>query len=41
MLLLATILVGAFIFGSALTDDVNDDDDHQGGMMVPVAVPTP
>ena len=40
MLLLATILLGAFIFGSVLTDDVDDDDDHQGGMMVPAAVPT-
>ena len=41
MLLLATILLGTFIFGAVLTDDVDDDDDLQGGMMVPVAVPTP
>ena len=41
MLLLATILLGTFIFGAVLTDDVDDDDDHQGGMMVPVAVPSP
>ena len=35
MLLLASILLGAFIFASVLTDDVDDDDDHQGGMMIP------
>ena len=32
MLLLATILLGVFIFANVLTDD---DDDHRGGMMIP------
>ena len=40
MLLLASILVGAFIFGTLLTDDADDDDDHQGGKMIPVTIPT-
>ena len=40
MLALAGILIGAFVFGTLLTDDADDDDDHQGGMMVPVRVPT-
>ena len=40
MLLLATILIGAFIFGSALTDDVDDDNDGPGGgMMIPAYNP--
>ena len=39
MLLLAGILIGAFIFGTLLSDDA-DDDDHQGGMMIPVTIPT-
>jgi hypothetical protein len=41
MLLLATILLGAFIFGAAFNDNVDDDDDHQGGMMIPAYVPSP
>ena len=40
MLLLASILIGAFIFGALLIDDADDDDDHQGGMMVPATIPT-
>jgi len=39
MLLLASILIGAFIFGALLIDDA-DDDDHQGGKMIPVTIPT-
>jgi len=39
MLLLATMMLGAWLFISAVgsTDDT-DDDDHGGGMMVPVSV---
>lgn len=40
MLLLATCLLGAFIIGTVLKDvDVDDDDDMDGGMMVPVHNP--
>ena len=35
MLLLASILLGAFLFNAILNEDVDDDDDHQGGMMIP------
>jgi hypothetical protein len=34
MLLLATCMLGGFIFASILKD-VDDDDDFSGGMMVP------
>jgi len=34
MLVLAATLLGAFIIGSLLTEDA-DDDDMDGGMMVP------
>ena len=34
MLLLATCMLGGFIFASILKD-VDDDDDFGGGMMVP------
>ena len=42
MLLLATMLLGIFIFGAAFrNDDVDEDDDGPGGgMMIPVAVPS-
>ena len=44
MLLLGTILLGAFIFSAAMsTEDINDDDDNNGpggGMMIPMTVPT-
>ena len=40
MLALATIMMAAFLFHAVFNDDVDDDDDHQGGMMVPVSVPT-
>ena len=41
MLLLATCLLGAFIFGAAFNDtDVDDDDDGtSGGMMIPAYNP--
>jgi len=41
MLLLATMMLGMWIFISALgSNDVDDDDHFDGGMMTPVAVPT-
>jgi hypothetical protein len=40
MLLLATCLLGAFIVGAALDDtNVDDDDDMDGGMLIPVHNP--
>ena len=39
MLVLATLLLGAFVL-HALTHDVDDDDDHGGGMMVPIYTPS-
>ena len=39
MLLLASILLGAFLFNAILNEDVDDDDDHQGGMMIPAHNP--
>lgn len=40
MLLLATCLLGAFIFGAAFKSaGADDDDDMDGGMMVPVHNP--
>ena len=40
MLALATIMIVAFLFNAILSNDVDDDDDHQGGMMIPAAIPT-
>ena len=41
MILLATMMLGAWILISALgSADDTDDDDPQGGMMIPVSVPT-
>ena len=40
MLLLATCMMGAFILHAALSDkDVDDDDDQDGGMMIPAYNP--
>jgi len=40
MLLLATCLLGAFIIGTAFKDaSADDDDDMDGGMMVPIHNP--
>ena len=42
MLVLAASLIGAFIFWSVIfADEVDDDDDYGGGMMIPATVPTP
>ena len=40
MLLIATFMIGGFIFASLLTEDVDDDDGPDGGLMTPVYVPT-
>jgi len=40
MLLLGSIMLGTFIFYAALfSEDVDDDDDMDGGMMVPAYNP--
>jgi len=40
MLLLSSIMLGTFIFYAALfTEDVDDDDDMDGGMMIPAHNP--
>ena len=40
MLLLGSIMLGTFIFYSALFgEDIDDDDDHGGGMMIPAQNP--
>ncbi len=40
MLLLATCMLGGFIFAALLSDtDVDDDDDMGGGMMIPASNP--
>jgi len=41
MMLLATFMLGAFIIHAVFSEDIDDDDDHQGGMMVPASVYTP
>ena len=42
MLLIATSMIGGFIFAALLTrDDVDDDDGPDGGLMTPVYTPTP
>lgn len=42
MLLLASILIGAFIFYATLfSEDIDDDNDGPGGgTLIPVSVPT-
>jgi hypothetical protein len=40
MLLLATMMLGMWIFISALgSNDVDDDDDQDGGMLIPSHIP--
>ena len=41
MILLATMMLGMWVFISALGSNDADDDDHfDGGMMIPAAVPS-
>ena len=40
MLILATCMLGGFIFAAILSDtDVDDDDHFDGGIMTPVTIP--
>ena len=40
MLLIATSLIGGFIFAALLSEDVSDDDDGPGGgMLQPIQTP--
>ena len=42
VLIIAASLLGGFMFAALMNDrDVDDDDHFDGGMMTPVAVPTP
>ena len=42
MLLIAASMIGGFVFAALLTDgNVDDDDDMDGGMMIPAWNPTP
>ena len=41
MLLIATSMIGGFIFAALLTDGNVDDDDMDGGMMIPAYQPMP
>ena len=42
MLVIAASMVGGFIFAALLTsDDVDDDDGPDGGLMTPIYAPTP
>ena len=40
MLLLATCMIGGFVFAALISDiDADDDDDMDGGMMIPAQIP--
>ena len=39
VLIIAASLVGGFIFAALLTEDVDDDDHFDGGMLQPLQVP--
>ena len=39
MLVIAASLLGAFILAAVFTDDVDDDDDFDGGMLIPAHNP--
>jgi hypothetical protein len=42
MLLIAVSMIGGFVFAALLSDgNVDDDDDMDGGMMIPAWNPTP
>ena len=38
---IATFMLGAFVFGAVLQDDVDDDDDNgpSSGIMIPLQIP--
>ena len=40
MLLLATCMISGFVFAALMSDiNVDDDDDMDGGMMIPAQIP--
>ena len=39
MMILATFMLGAFIIHSVLTEDIDDDGDMGGGMLIPAQIP--
>ena len=40
MLLLATCMIGGFVFAALMSDiNADDDDDMDGGMMIPAQIP--
>ena len=41
MLLIAASMLGGFVFAALLSEDVDDDDGPDGGLMQPAYVPTP
>jgi|TARA_E500000178_G_C16368973_1_gene465255 hypothetical protein len=41
MMILATLMLSAFIIHSVLMEDVDDDGPPDGGMMTPVYAPNP
>ena len=41
VLVIAASMIGGFIFAALLSEDVDDDDGPDGGLMTPVYAPTP
>ncbi len=39
MMLLATLMLGAFIINSIFNEDIDDDDHFDGGMLIPAQNP--
>lgn len=39
MMLIATFLLGAFIIHSVFSEDIDDDDHFDGGMLIPAQIP--
>jgi hypothetical protein len=40
MLIIAASMIGGFIFAALLSEDVDDDDHFDGGLMQPIQVPS-
>ena len=41
VLVIAASMIGGFIFAALLSEDVDDDDGPDGGLMTPIYAPTP
>ena len=41
MLLIAASMLGGFVFAALLSEDVDDDDGPDGGMLTPAYAPSP